>query len=288
MPASAKVRINTMLKISLFLLLKMCSANKVSFVYASNGAYLAAKAAFGAFFVINRGEVVFNGDSAAWAGLFALAARNASVFTVLTDCRTLVMIVTSNDYALCILNQVDYAVGAFLDAHTASDALFRINRGYAVFVYANSVTGADLNAIAVSEAGKVAELVSSVIHIGRLAGFGAVVIVFSVLRGAGAVAGNVCNLLDNVGCLNSEESRNFLCGAVTAGGAEVCFGSFTLGKGLCVSVASRKSARSAVCTWQAFADLNSALILFYTEERGRYGQKQGAENTCGKKNDNGN
>ena len=93
-----------MLNTSLFLLLKVRSANKVSFVYALNGAYLAANTAFGAFFVIYRSEVVLNGDSAAWACLFALAACNASVSAVLTDYGALIMIVTGNNDSFGILD----------------------------------------------------------------------------------------------------------------------------------------------------------------------------------------
>ena len=162
-------------------LLKVRTADEVSFVNALDGADLAALSAVNALFVIDSREIVLNNDSTRGAVLFTLAAGDTAVLTVHSYLSTLVMIVAGNRNARGVANEMDNVVGAFLCAKTAADALSRVDRGNASVIYADSVTGADLDAVAVAEAGEVAEVVALVAHISRLAGPRSVVIVLLFL-----------------------------------------------------------------------------------------------------------
>ena len=187
------------IKSEIIFLFKVCTANKVSFVNAFYGAYAFACAATGAFIVINGCKVINNLDRSDRAGFFALAAGDASVRAGLSYRRAFVVAITGNDDARRIFDKVNDTVGAFLYAKSATDAFFRLNSGNAVLADANSVAGANSYAIAVSEAGEGAKVITLIVHICGFAVFRALVEIFFLFGNAGrAVAGNVCYLLNYV------------------------------------------------------------------------------------------
>ena len=250
----------------------MCSADEVALVYALYWAGFAASAAVGALFVIYYGKIVLNDDSAARAYLFALAACYTSVFAILAHLCALVVVVAGNGNARSVADKMDYTVGTFLSAKTASYALFGIDGSGSLVVYAYSISRAYLYAIAVAKAGEGAEVIAGVIDVCRLAGLRTVIIVLFLFGKAKTVAGNVSNLLDNVSRFNAHNLCDIVCRAVTSGNTEVDSIGFALGESLCIRIASGKSASTAVCTRQAVADSNGALVLFNSKENGRNGK----------------
>ena len=159
----------------------MCSADEVALVYALYWAGFAASAAVGALFVIYYGKIVLNDDSAARAYLFALAACYTSVFAILAHLCALVVVVAGNGNARSVADKMDYTVGTFLSAKTASYALFGIDGSGSLVVYAYSISRAYLYAIAVAKAGEGAEVIAGVIDVCRLAGLRTVIIVLFFL-----------------------------------------------------------------------------------------------------------
>jgi hypothetical protein len=193
-----RAKIKAKLKISLFLLFKMCSANEIALVYTFNGTYLTARTAINTLLVIYRCKIIFYNDSTRGAGFLTLSAGNTAVLAILSYLSTLVVIVTGNGNACCVTDKMDYAVRTFLNAQTASDTFSGVDGGKALIVYADCVTGAYLDAVAVAEAGKRAVIIARVIHIGGFTGFRTVVIVFLFFGKTKTVAGNVSNLLNYV------------------------------------------------------------------------------------------
>lgn len=200
----------------------MCSANEIALVYAFNRTYLAASTAVDTFFIIYRSKVILDNNSTGGAGLFAFSAGNTAIFAVLTHLRALIMIVTGYSNARGIADKVDYAVGAFFYTHSATYAFSWVDSCNALVVYANCVTRAYFNAIAIAEAGKGTEVIAVIIHVCRAAGFRTVVVVFLFFRKAKTVAGNVCNLLYDVLRVNAHNFRYRFGSSVTARDTQIC------------------------------------------------------------------
>ena len=217
------------------------------------------------------------------AGLFALAAGYAAVFTELSYLRALVVIITLNYYTGDILYDVDNSIGTGGCAKAAAYALLGIYLGNTALGDDYGVSGADLGAIAVAKAGEGTESVACEIHICRLTGLRTCVDILSFLGLAAAVAGNVSDLLDNVLCLNAHNSGNSLCSSVTAGGTETRLVCLSLGESLCVSLAARKAASATVCAGKRVTDLFCSLILLDRKIARCKGEKNRAKQTNSKK-----
>lgn len=128
----------------------MRSADEVALMYTFNRANLAARAAIYTLLIINRCEIILNHDSSRRTGFLTLSAGDATVFTILAHLSALVMIITGYCYTGGISYEMNNAVRTFLNAHTATDTFSRINRGKALIIYANRVTGAHLYTVTVT------------------------------------------------------------------------------------------------------------------------------------------
>ena len=133
----------------------MCAADEVALVDTMYGASLDTLTATGALVIINSREVVYDGDSTVRTGLLALAAGDTAVLTALTHCRALIVVRALYNDALGILDKMNYAVGTFLSAKTAADALLGINLGDMLLrIDADSISRTNLHTVAVAKTSK--------------------------------------------------------------------------------------------------------------------------------------
>ena len=156
-------------------------------------------------------------------------------------------------------------VRALSYANATTDTLLGVNSRYTVF-HSDSILRTNLYAVAVAEAGVVAESITAIRHIGGKAGLVSLIVVLLFYNFAGAVTCNVSNPLHNVLCLCSEYSRNSLSTVVAAGNAKIGLGCSAIGKSLSVAVTSGETTGATVCTGQAFTDSNSGLVLLNSKE----------------------
>ena len=266
----------------------MSSADEVSFMNTFYGADLAACTAIDALAVIYRSEVILYHNCAGGAGLFAFAAGNTAVLTINTYLCALVVIVTGDRHASGVSDKMDYIVGTFFYAKTASDTFSRVYRSKSLVVDADCISRANLNAVAVAQAGEGAIVVTGVVQISGFAGFRTVIVVFSFLGQTEAVAGNVCNLLDNILCGSAHNFGNVRGGSVTAGDAEIGFVGFSLGESFSISITAGEAASAAVSTGKCVTDSKRLFVfLNFKISRGNR-EKQCAKHSCRKKNNNRN
>lgn len=263
----------------------MRSADEVALVDALNGADGSAGAATGALIVVDGGKVVYNGDCTVGAGLLTLLAADTTVGAILSHSGTGVVVRALDNNAGGIVDKVNNAVGAGAYTHTASNALAGVNLCHAAGD-ADGVFGTYRRTVAVAEAGVVTNAVTAVCEVSVTAGLDTDIVVLLLYNIAGAVAGNICDLLDNILCLNAEDSRNILCRRVTAGCTEVGSGLASVGESLCVAVAARVAASATVCTGQAVTDGNEFLILLDSKEDVCDGEKHGTKNADARKEQN--
>ena len=254
----------------------MCAADEVALVDTMYRASLDTLTATGALVIIYSREVVYDGDSTVRTGLLALAAGDTAVLTALTHCRALIVVRALYNDALGILDKMNNAVGALSCAYTAADTLSRIDVSYTI-LDSDSILGTNAYAIAVAEAGEGAKLVTRVVEVCNATAINAVIDESTLGSLAVTVAGNVRNLLDNVLCLNAENSRDICRTLVTAWNTEVGRGNSALSESLCITIASRVSASAAVCTGEAITNSEVALVLLDAEENVCNSKKHGAK-----------
>ena len=175
------------------------------------------------------------------------------------------MVGALNNYLNGVVYQLDDVVGTFANTHTASNALLGIHNGNAVF-NVDRIFGANAGAVAIAKAGKGTNLIAVIQQVCGNAAAKALVVVFPFGCVAIAVAGNVCNLFNNILRFNAKDRRNVARGLIATGNTKVCCCFSTLTKRLCVTVTAGVSARAAVCTGQAFSDSGNRFVLFDTEE----------------------
>lgn len=261
----------------------MGTADKITFMYAVNGAYFPTFTARNTLVVIYAGKVVYDLDCLGGTGPLTLAASYTAVLAELSDLYALVVIVTLNYNAGYILYEMDYTVGAYLSAKTAADTFLRVYLGYAALGDAYRISGAHLSAVSVAKASEGAKSVACIVHIRSLASLRAGIDIFSLLGLTRSVTSDVSNLLNDVLSLNAENGGNSLGGSVTAGSTKIRLIGYALGERLCVALAARKAASSAVCSGKTFAYLICSLVLFNTEIAGSESKKQGANDTYAEK-----
>ena len=143
-----------------FLLFKVRTADKITLMNALDRTYLTASTTINTLFVIYRCKIVLDNYCSCRAGLFTLAAGNTTVLTVHSNLSALVVIITGYSNTRSVTNEVNNAVRAFLNAKSAAYAFSRIDRGNALVIYADSITGAYLYAVTVAEAGESAEVIA--------------------------------------------------------------------------------------------------------------------------------
>ena len=101
----------------------MSAADEVVFVNAVNGANLNARSAACAKRVIDGGKVAFNLNRTVGASLLALHTANASVGALLAGDSTLIVVRALNNDLYGVVYKLNDVVGAFANAHAASNAL---------------------------------------------------------------------------------------------------------------------------------------------------------------------
>lgn len=256
----------------------MSAANEVAEVNTFNWARLVTSSTTRALCIVYGGEVVDKGYGALGAFFGTETAAYAAVLTDLTNLGALVMIVTLYYYTLGIIDEMNYAVGAFLYAKTTADTLSRIDLGNIFLgIYADRVSRTNLHTIAVAKAGEGTVSVAREEEISALAGRRTRVNVFSLFILAGAVTGNISNLFNNVSRLKSHYRGYLASYSVTTGNTKSSLGRFALGESLCVTVATRKAARAAIRAGQTLTYRRSSLILLHAEEHRGDGKKNGAK-----------
>lgn len=245
----------------------------------SHRAILCTLAAACAETVINSRKVIFDFDSAALAGLFAFLTADAGICAFLSCRRTLFLIATGNEHALYVCHKVYQLLRTGANANSTAYALTGVDMRYAV-LEAYSVLRTDLDTVAKTYTSKGTFTVSAVHRLCRFTALNTDVIHLVRCMIAVAIAMHYRNLLDNVLKLYSEYLGDSLCGGVCSGDTKVCLYSILaliLGKSLCVSVASRISARSAVSTGETFADTLFSFILRNSKELCRKHEHYSAE-----------
>ena len=265
----------------------MRSADEVALVEASYGTNSRALSATGTETVIDGSEIVLYLDCAALTGLLALHASDTTVRTDLTGNRALIVAGALNDDLDGIVCDLDNVVGAGPCADTATDTLLRIDICNVVYD-ADSVLGTYLNAIAMSETSVVTGLITGISKVCGETATKSLIVELSCGSVAGAVAGNVCNLLNYVLSLNAESGGNTLSGIVSTGDAEVGLSLLAFAESLGVTVAAAIAAGSAVCAGEAVSDCYGGLVFLNAEEYGGKGKKYSAYYRYNCKKDNGN
>ena len=125
-----------------------------------------AKAAIGAFFRVDHGDVVHHMNSPVRAGIFALFAGNAGVFAFFACNGALFLIATEHHCLFYIGDQVDQMVRASGSAQATANANTRINPCHSVRQTNGSVR-ANLRAIAIAKASIGAGSIASEKQFGR-------------------------------------------------------------------------------------------------------------------------
>ena len=268
-------------------LLKVSAADEVALVDAVNGADLGTLAAARTLRVIDNREVIHNVNSVVRTVLLTLAASDTAVDTSLSRLGTLRVARALYDDARYVGYDVDYRVRAGARTDAAADTLTGVDACDAV-LDGDGIFRTYLYTVTVAEAGVGTELVARVCEICGTAGLMTLEIVLSLGCLAGAVAGDVRNLLDDVSRLESEDLCHTLSGGVTARYAEVRVITLTGCECLCVSVTAVVAAGTAVSTGQTVAYGCLGLIGGNTEEVIGHRKEYCTEDRDGKQNKNGN
>lgn len=264
----------------------MGAADEISLIYAVDRAYFPAFTARYTLIVINSCEVIYYLYGFGGASLFAFAAGYTATLTELANLYALIMIIAFYYHTGGIIYKMDNTVGAGFCAKTAADTFLGVYLCYTALSNAYGISGADLSAVAVSKAGEGTESVTGEGEICRLTGLGAGIDILSLLWLASAVTGNVGNLLDDVICLDAHNRGNSFCGTVTAGGTKIRFIGYTLGKSLCIALAARKAASTAVCSGKAITYPIRSLVLLDTEITGSESEKERTQYAYAEKENN--
>ncbi len=245
-----------------------------------------ADAAACALVVIYDSEVVFNLYCTVRTILFALAAGNTAVGTILTCNSTLVVIVALDNNSRGVVYKMNNMIGTDFYTKTAADTFSRVYPcDVFLAVNADCISGANVYAVAVAEAGIGAKSVTGIIEVCRLAGFRSVIDIFSLLGKTSAVARNISDALNDITRFNTENFCNLACCAVAAGDTKIGLLSFSKRKSLCISITAGEAASTAICTGKTFSYCCSSLILSDAEKNSGDGEKHGAQSAYCQKND---
>ncbi len=265
----------------------MRSAYEATLVDASYGTDCRTLSATGAEGIIDGSEIVLYLDRAVRAGLLALHASDTTVGADLTGNRAFIVVGARNGYLYGIVYHLDDLVGAGSCADAATDTLLGIDLSNVIFD-ADSILGTYLNAVTVTETSIGTGLIAGIREIGGETASESLVIELSGGCVAGTVAGNVCDLLDNVLSFNAENGGNALSGIVSAGDTEIGLSFVSFAQSLCVTVTAAIAAGSAVCAGEAVSDCYGGLVFLNAEEYGGKGKEYRTYYRYNGKKDNGN
>ena len=258
----------------------MSSADEILQMYALDGAYVVTSSAARTLIIINCGEIILYLDCSLGTGLLTLHTADTSVGAGLTGYGTLIMAGALNDNSGGIINDMDNVVGTGLGTEATADTLLGINLSDALLgIDGNSISGTNRHTVTVAKAGVGAKTVAGIVKICRHAGLDTVVSELSVLGLAGAVAGYVSNLLNNVAGSKAHNLTNLLGNTVTTGDTEAGVVTLALSKSLCIAVTARIAAGTAVCTGETVTDSNDLLIFLNSKEGSCHG-KNDCTNEC--------
>ena len=256
----------------------MRAADEVAFVDTVNGTNLNAGATACAKIVVDARKIILYGDCAVRTGFLTLHTADTTVGAILTGKSALILVGAFNNHACGIVDKVDDSVGTLAYTYAASNTLLGIDTGNAV-LNRNSVLRTYSRTVTVAEAGEGAVLIAAVSHICGEAGLVTLIVALSGSCITGAVAGNVSNLFNNVLGFYAKNGSDRLCGTVTAGNTKIGFIGGFVCESLCIAVTARVSASTAVSTGQTVTDSNRGLVLFYSKEYARNGEKHRANNS---------
>ena len=251
----------------------MSAADEVTEVYTLYGTNIVTSATACTLAVIYGSKIVLNLDSTLGTGLLTLHTADTAVGACLTGYSTLVVAGALYNNANSILNEVDNVVGTSLLAEAAADTLLGVDLCDTLFLIdSNRISGTNVHTVTVAKAGIGALTVTGVVHISSKTGVNAVVNELSLLGLAGAVAGYVSNLLNNVTGSKTHDLTDLLSNTVATGNTEAGVVALTLTESLCISVTAGVTASTAVCTGEAVTNGNNLFILLYSEEGSSYGK----------------
>lgn len=137
---------------------------------AMHGAYLSAFAAGDTLTVVDSCEVIDDLYRLGRTVFLTLTASDTAVLAELAYLSALIVIITLNGNCYGVVYEVDYTVGTGALAQTAADTFLGVNICDAALGNRDSITGADLGAVAVAEAGERTESVARKGHICCLTG----------------------------------------------------------------------------------------------------------------------
>ena len=177
--------------------LKMCAADKVSFVYAMNRAYSHTFGAAGTKRIVYSCQIVNDFDSSVRTGLLTLHTTNTTVRADLSCYCALVVIGAFHHNSSGVVYDLDNIIGTFTSTHSAANAFFWIDVSNTV-LDADSVMRTNAQAIAVSKTSKRTSLVTAVKEVCHDAAFRTVVIKLVLDRVARSRTSNESYLLNNV------------------------------------------------------------------------------------------
>ena len=177
--------------------LKMCAADKVSFVYAMNRTYRHTFGTAGTKRIVYSCQIINDLDSSVRTGLLTLHTTDTTVRAGLSCYCTLVVIGAFHHNSSGVVYDLDNIIGTFTSAHSAANAFFWIDVRNAV-LDADSVMWTNAQAIAVSKTSKRTSLVAAVKEVCHDAAFRTFVIKLVLDGVARSRTGNESYLLNNV------------------------------------------------------------------------------------------
>ena len=248
-------------------LFKVSAADEVADVYTLHRTHLVAGSATRTLFVINGSKVINNLNCTLGTGLFTLSAGDTAVKANLTHLSTLVVTRALNDNTRGVVDKMDNVIRTSLGTKSAANALSGVNLGNSLFgIDADCISGANLHTVAVAKAGEGTVTVTRIGHICRGTGLDTVVDVLSLGGVAGAVAGNVCYLLNHVTGRKTHYLTDFSSNTVTTGNTEAGVVGLALGESLCISVTAGETASTAVSAGKTVTNSKSAFVLLNRKE----------------------
>lgn len=223
----------------------MRTADEIALVDTVNRADLNAFAAADTLFVVDGREVVNYVNSILGTVLLTLTATDTAVCTSLACICALSVTRALDNNTRGVIDKVNNTVRTGANTNATAYTLSRVYARNAV-INSDSELRTNLDTVAVAETGIGADLVARVCHIGGATVLFALVVILTAGYVAGAVAGNVSDLLNNVLCLNTESSGDTLCGRVATGYAKVGFIGLALCESLGIAVTAVVAAGAAV------------------------------------------
>ena len=257
----------------------MSSADEILQMNTLHGTNIVTSSAARTLIIINCGEIILYLDCSLGTGLLTLHTADTAVGASLTGYSSLIVAGALNNNTGGVVNHMNYAVGTGLSTERASDTLGRIDLCNAVFTNVNCVVGTYGNTVTVAKTSEGTLGIAGVRKLSSLTGLDTVVNVLSVLCLALTVTSNVSYLCSNVTCSEANDLTDLLCNVGTTGDTEAGVIALALTESLCITVTTRVTAGTAVCTGKAITNSNNLLIFLNCKECSR-NSKNYSTNEC--------